>query len=159
MKWCALREYKWNEYVTIPVESQCKQLRSSPKKRFSGLQRGIRTRGPCVRAAVLYQLSYEDPYTGGRPIYWAHHPVITGYGFESSWSPEKLFFGLLRNCLNCDSTAMVTYSFQFSYLVWKTIFFAYFSITLIDKSQMLRAVKKHETKKKIMRGLEVPKLY
>ena len=27
-------------------------------------------------------------------------------------APKKLFFGLLRNCLNCDSTAMVTYSFQ-----------------------------------------------
>ena len=31
-----------------------------------------------------------------------------GHGFESRWSPEKLFFGLLRNCLNCDSTTMVT---------------------------------------------------
>ena len=28
-----------NEYVTIAVESQFKQLRSSPKKSFSGLQR------------------------------------------------------------------------------------------------------------------------
>ena len=26
--------------------------------------------------------------------------------------PEKLFFGLLHNCLNCDSTVKVTYSFQ-----------------------------------------------
>ena len=32
-------------------------------------------------------------------------------------SPEKLFFffGLLCNCLNCDSTAMVTYSFPLNY--------------------------------------------
>ena len=27
-------------------------------------------------------------------------------------APKKLFFGLLRNCLNCDSTAMVTHSFH-----------------------------------------------
>ena len=46
---------------------------------------GIGTRGLCVRAAVLYQLSYEGPYTGSRPIYWVHQP---------------------------DSTATVTYSFH-----------------------------------------------
>ena len=27
----------------------------------------------------------------------------SGHGYESRWSPEKLFFGLFRNCLNCDS--------------------------------------------------------
>ena len=57
-----------DNYVTTAVESQFKQLRSSPKKVFRGFN-GIRTRGLCVRAAVLYQLSYEDPYTGTRPIY------------------------------------------------------------------------------------------
>ena len=31
MKWCKLREYKWNEDVAIAVESQFKQLRSCPK--------------------------------------------------------------------------------------------------------------------------------
>ena len=35
-----------------------------------------------------------------------------GHGFESRRRPKKTFFGLLRNCLNCDSTAMVTYSFH-----------------------------------------------
>ena len=55
-------------------ESQFKQLRNSSKKVFWGLN-GIRTRGFCVCAAVLHQLSYEDPYTGGRPIYWVHQPV------------------------------------------------------------------------------------
>ena len=41
----------------------------------------IQTRGLCISAAVLYQLSYEEnPCTGGR-----------------------LFFGLFRNCFNCDS--------------------------------------------------------
>ena len=54
--------------INIAVESQYKQLRSCPKKVFQGFN-GIRTCVLCVRAAVLYQLSYEDPYTGGRPIY------------------------------------------------------------------------------------------
>ena len=53
----------WNEYVTFAVESQFKQLRSTPKKVFRGFN-AIRTRGLCVRAAVLYRLSYEDPYNG-----------------------------------------------------------------------------------------------
>ena len=35
-----------------------------------------------------------------------------GHGFESRWSPEKHFFRLLCNCLNCDSTAIVTHSFH-----------------------------------------------
>ena len=35
-------------------ESQFKQLRKSPKKGFRGFN-GIRTRGLCVNAAVLYQ--------------------------------------------------------------------------------------------------------
>ena len=38
---------------------------------FSGFN-GIRTHGLCVSAAVLHQLSYEDPYVGSRPIYWIH---------------------------------------------------------------------------------------
>ena len=51
--------------------SNCKIAR---KKVFQGFN-GIRTRGLCIHAAVLYQLNYEDPYTGGRPIYWVHQPV------------------------------------------------------------------------------------
>ena len=39
MKLCELPEYKWNEYVTIAVLTQIKQLQSSPKKSFTGLQR------------------------------------------------------------------------------------------------------------------------
>ena len=127
-------------------ELQFKLLRNRRKKKvFRGFN-GNRTRGLCVRAAVLYQLSYEDPYTGGRPIYSVHQPVKgmkhrmkwlcdhdgkavnrnlsnyrppvygfhssagnalqrerRGHAFESRWSPEKLFFGLFRNCWNCDS--------------------------------------------------------
>ena len=46
--------------------SNCEVARK--KKVFQDFNE-IRTRGLCVRAAVLYQLSYEDPYTGSRPIY------------------------------------------------------------------------------------------
>ena len=95
MMWTAEIQMKW--VCGHRSESQFKQLRKSPKKKgFRGFS-GIRTRGLCVSAVVLYQpelwrpihwrpanlLSsstrerndYEDPYTGGRPIYWVHQPV------------------------------------------------------------------------------------
>ena len=126
----------------------------------------IRTRGLCVRAVVLSQLSYEDPYTGGRPIEFINplFPSCDGHIFislvfpqftsfhsvfhsfsglinsiiwpaSSVWvfiaqlgehcsakaeatgsnpveAPDKLFFGLFRNCLKLRFTAMVIYSFQ-----------------------------------------------
>ena len=34
-------------------------------------------------------------------------------GLNPVEAPKNLFFGLFRNCLNCDSTAMVTYLFLF----------------------------------------------
>ena len=75
MKWCELREYKWNDYVTIAVNRNLSNCENSPRKKvFRGFN-GIRTRGLCVNAAVLSQLSYEDPYTEGWPIYWVHQPV------------------------------------------------------------------------------------
>ena len=38
-----------------------------------------------------------------------------GHGFRNPFeAPKNFFFGLFRNCLNCDSTAMVTFiSFVF----------------------------------------------
>ena len=39
MKWYELREYKWNEYVTIAVNRNLSSCENSPKKGFSGLQR------------------------------------------------------------------------------------------------------------------------
>ena len=53
--------------------SNCEIARKKKKNVFWGFN-GIRTRDLSVRA-VLYQLSYEDPYTGGRPIYWVHQLV------------------------------------------------------------------------------------
>ena len=102
MKWCELREYKWNEYVTIAVNRNLSNCEKARKKGFRGFNR-IRTRGLCVSAAVLYSctsLSYEDPYTGGRAIYWVHQP-IKGMKHRIKWCEP--FFGLFRNCLNCDS--------------------------------------------------------
>ena len=49
-----LWKYKWNEDV-IAVVLASKKIRG-----FNV----IRTRGLCVRAAVIYHLSYEDPYNG-----------------------------------------------------------------------------------------------
>ena len=55
--------------MTIGVNCNLSNCENSPKEKkdFRGLN-GIRTRGLCVGAAVLSQLSYEDPYTGGWPI-------------------------------------------------------------------------------------------
>ena len=46
--------------------------------------------------------------SAGRALQREHR----GHVFESRWNPETLFFGLLRTWVNCDSTAMVTYSFH-----------------------------------------------
>ena len=83
----------WNEYETIAVN------RNSPKKRFFGASTGFE---PVASALVLQcstSLSYEDPYTESRPIYWVHQPVKGMKHRISQWL--KLRF-----------TAMVTYSFH-----------------------------------------------
>ena len=63
----------WNECVTIAVNRNLSNCEIARKQVFRGFD-GTRTRGLCVRAEVLYQLSYEDPYTGGWPIYWVYQP-------------------------------------------------------------------------------------
>ena len=49
------------------------QLQFNPKleKEFQDFNR-IQTHGPSISVAVLYQLSYEDPYIKSRPICWVH---------------------------------------------------------------------------------------
>ena len=54
--------------MTIAVNRNLSNCENSAKKDFQGFN-GIRTRGLCVSAAVLSQLSYEDPYAGGWQIY------------------------------------------------------------------------------------------
>ena len=108
MKWCELREYKWNEYVTIAVNSNLSNCENTRKKVFRGFN-GIRTSGLCVSAAVLSQLSCEDPYTGGWPIYWVHQPV-KGMKHWMKWCElreykwnEYVTIAVNRNLSNCES--------------------------------------------------------
>ena len=106
MKWCELREYKWNEYVTIVVNRNLSNCEKARKKGFRGFN-GIRTHGLCVSAAVLSQLSYEDPYTGGWPIYWVHQP-LKGMKHRMKWCElreykwnEYVTIAVNRNLSNC----------------------------------------------------------
>ena len=55
--------YPWNEYVTIAVNRNLSNCEKARKKGFRGVN-GIRTRGLCVSAAVLYQPELW------RPIHW-----------------------------------------------------------------------------------------
>ena len=85
-----------NEDVTIAVDSQFKQLRSSLKKDFWGFN-GIQTHGLCVSAAVFYQLSYEDPHIGSRP-----YTIIQLFTFHISHfiHYNTIFPFLLHSSLN-----------------------------------------------------------
>ena len=114
MKWCELWKYKWNEYVTIALESQFKHLQSSPKKGFGGFN----CDGHIFISFVFPQ------FTSFRSVFHSFHRLMNSInrpassvwvfiaqlvehcsanaeatGFESCWSPEILFFGLLCNCL------------------------------------------------------------
>ena len=120
MKWCELREYKWNEYVTIAVNRNLSNCEIARKNVFRGFN-GIRTRGLCVSAAVLYQLELW------RPIHWrlanllssstrerneTQHEMMWTAGIQMKWicdhrsesqfkqlrnSPKKRFSGLQRD--------------------------------------------------------------
>ena len=59
--------YAWWHMIRLAKISTTPRLESanfSPKKKFQGFN-GIRSYGLCVSVAVLYQLSYEDPYLLG----------------------------------------------------------------------------------------------
>ena len=125
MKWCELREYKWNEYVTIAVNRNCE---NSPKEVFRGFN-GIRTCGLCdslrwshthfICIPAVHIISFSVSFLSrvdelnklASLQYMGLHSSAgrvlqsqrRGHGFESRWSPEKLFSGYFRNCLNCDS--------------------------------------------------------
>ena len=76
MKWCELREYKWNEYVTIAVNRN-------------------------LSLRLVEHCSANAEVTGSNPVE----------------APKSFFFGLFRNCLNCDSlrwshTHFITPMFQ-----------------------------------------------
>ena len=122
-KWCELREHKWNEFVTIAANRNLSNCEITRKKVFRGFN-GIRTRGPCASAAVLSQLSYEDPYTESRPILLSsstrernetQNEMMRTAGTQMKWvcdhrsesqfkqlrnSPKKRFFGGLQRDSN-----------------------------------------------------------
>ena len=97
MKWCELREYKWIEYVTIAVNRNLSNCEKARKKYF-GASTGFEPVASALALQYSTSLSYEDPYTGGRPIDWVHQPVK-----RMKTQNEMMWTGLFRNCLNCDS--------------------------------------------------------
>ena len=88
-RWCELRKYKWNEDLTEhrSYNRNLSNCKFKPEKQFLGFN-GIRTHGLCVSAAVLYQLSYEDPYIGSRPIYWVYLNPWQQYRMKMMWTAE-----------------------------------------------------------------------
>ena len=72
MMWTAGIQMKW--ICDHRSESQFKQLQNSPKK-FFGAPTGFEPVASALALQCSTSLSYEDPYTGGRPIYWVHQPV------------------------------------------------------------------------------------
>ena len=85
MKWCELREYKWNEYVTIAVNRNLKNCEKVRKKGFWGFN-GIRTRGLCVSAAVLYQPELW------RPIRWRPANLLSSSTREGEETQNEMMW-------------------------------------------------------------------
>ena len=116
----------WNEYMTIAVNRNLSNCEKARKKGFRGFN-GIRTRGLCVSAAVLYQPELWRPihwrpanllnpstrernetqnemmWTAGIQMKWVcdHRTMEAGQFIESIKNPWKEWNG-----------AMVTYSFH-----------------------------------------------
>ena len=68
----------------------------------------ILTRGLYVSAIVLYQLSYEEQHTGGRPIYWVYQPhgrnetqneIMWTAGMQMKLICPSQLIRNLRNCV------------------------------------------------------------
>ena len=62
---CCLFKWRYNRRNGNCNLSNCTLTR----KKFRDFN-GIRTHDLCISATVLYQLNYEDPYIGSRPICW-----------------------------------------------------------------------------------------
>ena len=67
MKWCELREYKWNEYVTIAVNRNLSNC-EIPRKKLFRASTGFKPMASALALQCSTSLSYEDPYTESRPI-------------------------------------------------------------------------------------------
>ena len=85
MKWCELREYKWNEYVTIAVNRNLSNCEIARKKVLRGFN-GIRTRGLCVSAAVLYQPELW------RPLHWEPANLLSSSTRERNETQNEMMW-------------------------------------------------------------------
>ena len=70
--------------VAVVISNLSKQ---TWKKKFRHLNR-IRTHGFCVSAAVLYHLSYEDPYIESRPICWVNLNRWKEWNMKMMWTAK-----------------------------------------------------------------------
>ena len=86
MMWTAEIQMKWR-FDHRSYNRNLSNCKFKPEKKFLGFN-GIRTHGLCVSAAVLYQLSYEDPYIGSRPIYRVHLNPWQEYSIKMMWTAE-----------------------------------------------------------------------
>ena len=60
--------------MTIAVNRNLSNCEKARKKGF-GASTGFEPVASALALQCSTSLSYEDPYTGGRPIYWVHQPV------------------------------------------------------------------------------------
>ena len=81
VKWYEL----WNEYVTIAVNGNLSNCEKARKKGFRGFN-GIRTRGLCVSAAVLYQPELW------RPIHWRAANLLSSSTRERNETQNEMMW-------------------------------------------------------------------
>ena len=94
-----------------------KQSQIKPEKCFRGFNR-IRTRGLCVSAAVLHQLSYEDPNVGSRTVYWLHrtrerNETYQYYVNGGQTSEKKMWSHLHFICLSAVHIILISWLILF----------------------------------------------
>ena len=75
----------WNEYVTIAVEWHLKQLRSSLKKSFLGLQRDSKPWPLCSRCSAL-------PAELWRPIHWRQTNLLSSSTHERNETQNEMMW-------------------------------------------------------------------
>ena len=96
------------EYVTIAVNRNLSNCGKAQKKDL-GASTGFEPMASALALQCSTSLSYEDPYTGGRPIYWVHQPA-KGMKHRMKWCElqenkwiEYVAIAVNRNLSNCDS--------------------------------------------------------
>ena len=104
--------------MTIAVESQFKQLQNNVEKSFPGPQ----SDSICIPFSSYHFIlcfihGLMKSISWSALSVWVFIAQLVEHCSTNTEAMglnpvEKIFFGLLHNCLNCDSTAMVTYSFH-----------------------------------------------